>query len=444
MKKKRNEKATPEEVLRAFCEEELGVEPDYTRVRERLDVDTVTRAAAAKKALSAPAPTPVPSRRSAVATVFLVLAVLILTPAIAVGSFVIARMTMGDEPPVEEILPNTNGEIVLPPAGDAEGTEDTEGGDSVWIPPLETLPDGEEAWENLFDLSESYVTDGVLYLRADHLDPDMGQGVYPSIVKIRNSHDWENFIGEEPISDDPALQDFFTNISADYFVETNLLVLITQGRSGSIRYRLDEMYEASGALHLFVAADVPPALTMDIVHWCIVIPLDSEDVGKRLMLSWKDEPTEEMTDPLLYFQGYGDGSYAENGYLYGRIGQVDGMTFPHTQVVSSFAEWQAMLDPSCLEDPNLDADFVAGLDRYNEEFFTEGSLIILYLEEGSGSIRHSIGLVGIEKDQLSVTVTTKIPEVFTDDMAYWAILIPISKEYADLPLEVEYTTARLD
>ena len=444
MKRKRNEKATPEEVLRAFCEEELGVEPDYTRVRERLDVDTVTRAGAAKKALSAPASTPVPSRRSAVVTVCLVLAVLILTPAIAVGSFVIARMTMGDEPPVEETFPNTNGEILLPPAGDAEGTEDTEGGDSVWIPPLETPPDGEEAWENRFDLSKSYVTDGVLYLRADHLDPDMGQGVYPSIVKIRNSHDWENFIGEEPISDDPALRDFFTNISADYFVETNLLVLITQGRSGSIRYRLDEMYEASGALHLFVAADVPPALTMDIVHWCIVIPLDREDVGKRLMLSWKDESTEEMTDPLLYFQGYGDGSYAENGYLYGRIGQVDGMTYPHTQVVSSFAEWQAMLDPSCPEDPNLDADFVAGLDRYNEEFFTEGSLIILYLEEGSGSIRHSIGLVGIEKDQLSVTVTSKVPEVFTDDMAYWAILIPISKEYADLPLEVEYTTARLD
>ena len=436
MKKKRNEKATPEEILRASCEEGLGVELDYSRVRERLDVDAIARAGAAKKALSAPTPTPTPSRRSAVATVCLVLAVLILTPAIAVGSFFIARMSMGDEPPVEEIITNANGEIILPPAGYEE--------DSVWIPPLETLPESVEAWENLFDLSESYVTDGVLYLRADHLDPDMGQGVYPSIVKIRNSHDWENFIGEEPISDDPALRDFFTNISADYFVETNLLVLITQGRSGSIRYRLDEMYEASGALHLFVAADVPPALTMDIVHWCIVIPLDSEDVGKRMMLSWKDESTEEMTDPLLYFRGYGDGSYAENGYLYGRIGQVDGMTYPHTQVVSSFAEWQAMLDPSCLEDPNLDADFVAGLDRYNEEFFTEGSLIILYLEEWSGSIRHSIGLVGIEKDQLSVTVTSKIPEVFTDDMAYWAILIPISKEYADLPLEVEYTTARLD
>ena len=435
MKKKRNEKATPEEILRASCEEGLGVELDYSRVRERLDVDAIARAGAAKKALSAPTPTPTPSRRSAVATVCLVLAVLILTPAIAVGSFFIARMSMGDEPPVEEIITNANGEIILPPAGYEE--------DSVWIPPLETLPESVEAWENLFDLSESYVTDGVLYLRADHLDPDMGQGVYPSIVKIRNSHDWENFIGEEPISDDPALRDFFTNISADYLFETNMLVLITQGRSGSIRYRLDEMYEQDGALHMSVVAEVPPALTMDIVHWCIVIPMDREDIGKRLMLSWQDESTEEATDPLLHFQGYGDGSYSST-FLHGRIDPVDGMTYPHTQIVSSFAEWQAMLDPSCLEDPNLDADFVAGLDRYNEEFFTEGSLIILYLEEGSGSIRHNVSGLRIQKNKLSVTVTSKIPEVYTDDMAYWAILMPISKEYADRPLEVEYTTARLD
>ena len=106
MKRKRNEKATPEEALRASCEEGLGFELNYTRVREKLDVESVARAGAAKKALSAPTPTPtptpVPPRRSAVATVCLVLAVLILTPAIAVGSFLIARTSMGDEPPAEE------------------------------------------------------------------------------------------------------------------------------------------------------------------------------------------------------------------------------------------------------------------------------------------------------------------------------------------------------
>ena len=144
MKRKRNEKATPEEALRASCEEGLGFELNYTRVREKLDVESVARAGAAKKALSAPTPnpTPVPPRRSAVATVCLVLAVLILTPAIAVGSFLIARTSMGDEPPAEEtltnadgeivlppageILPDTNGEILLPPAGDGGNAEDTE------------------------------------------------------------------------------------------------------------------------------------------------------------------------------------------------------------------------------------------------------------------------------------------------------------------------------
>ena len=118
MKKSRNEKATPEDILRASCEEKLGVELDYTRVQKQLDVAAITRAGAAPKALSAPAPTPVPPRRSAVVTVCLVLAVLILTPAIAVGSFVIARMTMGDEPPAEETLTNADGEILLPPAGE--------------------------------------------------------------------------------------------------------------------------------------------------------------------------------------------------------------------------------------------------------------------------------------------------------------------------------------
>ena len=76
MKKKRTEKATPEEVLRKSCEEGLGVELDYTRVRKKLDVDAVARVGAAQKALSAtPAATPITPRRSVAATVCLVLAV---------------------------------------------------------------------------------------------------------------------------------------------------------------------------------------------------------------------------------------------------------------------------------------------------------------------------------------------------------------------------------
>ena len=100
--KNRRKKATPEESLRASCEEGMGVELDYTRVRERLDVAAITRAGAGRKAASSPTPIPaVPPRRSAIPAVCLVLAVLILTPALAVGSFLIARSTMDPAPPDE-------------------------------------------------------------------------------------------------------------------------------------------------------------------------------------------------------------------------------------------------------------------------------------------------------------------------------------------------------
>jgi hypothetical protein len=102
MKQNRKKNATPEELLRASCEEGMGVELDYARVREKLDVEAITRAGAGRKAVSASLPhSPVSSRRSAAATVCLVLAVLILIPAVAVGSFVIARMTMDPAPPDE-------------------------------------------------------------------------------------------------------------------------------------------------------------------------------------------------------------------------------------------------------------------------------------------------------------------------------------------------------
>ena len=52
--------------------------------------------------------------------------------------------------------------------------------------------------------------------------------------------------------------------------------------------------------------------------------------------------------------------------------------------------------------------------------------------------------MGIQKDKLSVTVTSKIPELCTADMAYRAILIPIDKSAADLPVTVEREIIQLE
>ena len=191
---------------------------------------------------------------------------------------------------------------------------------------------------------------------------------------------------------------------------------------------------------------------MDIAHWCVLVPIPKAAAELPVELALRDEPmwdvvapddviTDIMINPYqLWFES---DSYAQNGCLYGRLGYNSDRSYPYTKSVTTLAEWESLY-LGCTAGSVSDGGFTEGLSALDEAFFAEQSLLILYLEESSGSIRHSIGLVGIEKDQLSVTVTSKIPELCTDDMAYWAILIPISKEYADRPLEVEYTTARLD
>lgn len=73
--------------------------------------------------------------------------------------------------------------------------------------------------------------------------------------------------------------------------------------------------------------------------------------------------------------------------------------------------------------------FLDAIELYDDAFFTDRDLIILVLEEGSGSIRHEVNGIRPYYDntwQLSVRRIT--PEVCTDDMAQWHLLIEVQKD----------------
>ncbi len=57
--------------------------------------------------------------------------------------------------------------------------------------------------------------------------------------------------------------------------------------------------------------------------------------------------------------------------------------------------------------------------------------------EGSGSVRHRVDEAVVEGDSLHIRVTSLHPTIQTCDMAYWAILIPLDKKSAALPVEIE-------
>ena len=72
--------------------------------------------------------------------------------------------------------------------------------------------------------------------------------------------------------------------------------------------------------------------------------------------------------------------------------------------------------------------FLDAIEQYDDAFFADRDLIILVLEEGSGSIRHEVnGIRPYYDNTWQLTVRRITPEVCTDDMAQWHLLIEVQK-----------------
>ena len=442
MKPEKHPKNTPEESLRHTCEEGMGLDLNYNEIRDRLDTAEIARVGKARQAAkTAKAATPAPSApspRRAVPAVLLVLAVLILTPALAVGSFLIARSTMDPLPPDE----TTDS---IPPLGTNPDQSFTPNG-SVTVTPRPITPNTSgEAWSNLFDLSESYTTDDILFLRAEHLDPALTDGTLPAVLTINEPEEWRQFCGDATLD----LTAGSGETTEEFFVKYSLQIIITEGRSGSIRYRLEETYATNGKINRSweLVAEVPLALTMDIVHWCVVIPVSKAEAQVPMELSMRDvyefnggyvveAPDDVINDIIisnpnkLWFDSQ---SYVQGDCLFGDIDYSDDYDDPSFWTVNTLAEWQKLYDgcATC-----YDESFLPRVNGLNEAFFAEKSLLILRVSASSGSYRHRVDGVAVEGEALRVTLTTLYHEVDTCDMAAWAILIPIDKAYSGLPVEL--------
>lgn len=87
--------------------------------------------------------------------------------------------------------------------------------------------------------------------------------------------------------------------------------------------------------------------------------------------------------------------------------------------------------------------FLDACEKYDAAYFEEQILILVVLEEGSGSIRHEVTKVGTTDDRaFAVFVESDVPEVCTDDMAQWHIIIEHDAETA--PTEESAITVFLD
>ncbi len=147
-----------------------------------------------------------------------------------------------------------------------------------------------------------------------------------------------------------------------------------------------------------------------------------------------------------YFTGesHGDGWYtfclegaADRVAAFGvekrRIGWREGLAeLPQARIVRSRGELQAALAGETAHDGALP-------DR-DEAFFTDRELVLILLEEGSGSIDHEVTDVLTGPDGVTVAIRRIVPEVCTADMAAWLVLVELpAGTVGDAPVALTVT-----
>ncbi|MBR5314385.1 MAG: hypothetical protein IKU45_03105, partial [Clostridia bacterium] len=126
-------------------------------------------------------------------------------------------------------------------------------------------------------------------------------------------------------------------------------------------------------------------------------------------------------------------------------GSTDGVEYPIVKIIRSQEElkeyYENNKDVYYLESrESVSSDstigFIDACKVYDNEFFSNNVLLVIVLEEGSGSIRHLVDKVTTtERDgnlQADVEISRKVPGACTDDMAVWHVLIDVSSEFGNV------------
>lgn len=74
------------------------------------------------------------------------------------------------------------------------------------------------------------------------------------------------------------------------------------------------------------------------------------------------------------------------------------------------------------------SDYKGKLESYDEDFFENNDLILKYYTLTSGSIKLNFERLDVIDGVGYIRTTRKVPQGATDDMAYWAVFVEVSKD----------------
>ncbi|MGN0453398.1 MAG: immunoglobulin-like domain-containing protein [Ruminococcus sp.] len=121
-------------------------------------------------------------------------------------------------------------------------------------------------------------------------------------------------------------------------------------------------------------------------------------------------------------------------------GYHENIAYPVVKIIRSVQELNAYYEANkefySLEHrenpaPDNTIGFLDACDKYDEAYFEDQILVMVLIEEGSGSIRHNVDNVKTGSDgKLYIAIRTIVPKDGTDDMVQWHILLEPEKDVA--------------
>ncbi len=167
------------------------------------------------------------------------------------------------------------------------------------------------------------------------------------------------------------------------------------------------------------------AVSLLLTFFLLVISLASCD-------GISDDASNIDYEAVCVWAGYSrDTDFAEYAVNKNKLGESGVLPMQRIDTLAALERFKvSFADDFSLNDGYDEAPSFAGATAaYDEAFFDDNTLFVIYLAASSGSFRYGVSGLDISDGCLTVSVTElNDPEAVTDDMAGWFLLVSLPEE----------------
>ncbi|TYQ14546.1 UNVERIFIED_CONTAM: dockerin type I repeat protein [Acetivibrio alkalicellulosi] len=253
-------------------------------------------------------------------------------------------------------------------------------------------------------------------------DPDLFRAFHKggsrTLVEVIKSNTLLEAVFEE-YSMNNDIENVLKKYTDEYLENKGLVFISLEEHSGSIRHEFKSVNFDNGVCTITINKHIPKVLTGDVAHWVFLIPVDKNEIAS----------TEKIEINII--EEHEEKNIEYKAIKWGQPIAIEYTDFFAATRIKSNSELVDLFDGIQIE------EFENALRKYTDEYLENNGLVLLAIEETSGSILLDIENIEVNQEALDIDMTRYIPLEGTTDMAYWVFLIDVPLSILDKISEFE-------